>query len=92
MLAPITLDSTVIENHSYMELCNLYKGFSDIEDFESKEEDSPSNDAVRYGLANWYFYNGQKKKAETMMREIVDGTSWSSFGYLAAESDLIKYF
>lgn len=92
MLAPITLDSTVIENHSYMELCNLYKGFSDIKDFESKKEDSPSNDAIRYGLANWYFYNGQKDRAEMLMREITEGTSWSSFGYLAAESDLIEQF
>ena len=55
-------------------------------------EDSPSSDALKYGLANWHFYNNEKDKSRKAFEAIVDGKSWSSFGYIAAESDLIKYY
>ena len=92
ILAPITLDSTVIENHSYRDLCNLYKGLVTIDSIDTGNEDNPSNDAIRYGVANWYFYGGDSTRAREMMKGILDGTSYSSFGYIAAESDWMNYF
>lgn len=92
MLTPIEAEMDVIENQSYYELCKLYKGFIPIDSLLQTETGSPSNDAVAYGLANWHFYNGEKEKAEKIMKDLVESPSWSSFGYIAAESDLIEYF
>lgn len=92
MLKPITAEMNVIENQSYHDLCKLYKGIIPIDSLLQTGTGSPSNDAVRYGLANWYFYNNEKEKAKELIKGLVESSSWSSFGYIAAESDLIKYF
>lgn len=92
MLDPIHLGDSVIENTDYYDLCKFYKGLIPIESFKSTKEDSPSSNAIKYGIANWYFYNGEKEKARKMMDELLTSKSWSSFGYIAAESDLIEYY
>jgi len=92
LLAPIHADSTVIENQSYADLCELYKGWLPVDSVMPTGEGSPSNDAVRYGVANWYLYNGDTARAKRQMEELVDTKAFSSFGYLGAESDLIRYF
>jgi tetratricopeptide (TPR) repeat protein len=92
MLAPITLDSVVIENHSYRDLCNFYKGLVPLDSILVDGSPSSSNDAVRYGIANWYLYNNDTASAKSQMEAIVEGSSFSSFGYIAAEQDLEVYF
>ena len=92
ILEPITQKMDVIENQSYYELCKLYKGLIPIDSLLRTKSGNPSNDAVAYGLSNWYFYNNDKEKAKEIMLDLVDSPSWSSFGYIAAESDLIHYF
>lgn len=92
LLAPIHADSTVIENQSYADLCELYKGWLPVDSLIPTGEGSPSNDAVRYGVSNWYLYHGDTARAMQLMEELVNEKAFSSFGYLAAESDLIHYF
>lgn len=92
MLEPISSEMEVIENQSYHDLCKLYKGLIPVDSLLQTGTGSPSNDAVTYGIANWYFYNDDKQKAQEIMEGVVESTSWSSFGYIAAESDLIEYF
>lgn len=92
MLEPISAEMDVIENQSYHDLCKLYKGLIPVESLLQKGTGSPSNDAVSYGIANWYFYNNEKEKAEKIMKDLVESPSWNSFGYIAAESDLLKYY
>ncbi len=92
MLEPISNRAEIIENKSYYELCKFYKGLIPIDSLAQTQKGNPSSDAVLYGLANWHFYNNDKPKAKEMMQEITESKAWSSFGYLAAESDLIKYF
>jgi len=92
LLAPINRDSTVIENQSYADLCHLYKGWLPADSLIQEGPGNPSNDAVQYGLANWHLYHGDSARAEEMMEELVESKAFSSFGYLAAESDLIRYF
>lgn len=92
LLAPIYADSTVIENQSYADLCLLYKGLLPVDSLFQEGPGSPSNDAIRYGVANWYLYHGDSAKAKRLMEELTDSKVFSSFGYLAAESDLIKIF
>jgi len=92
MLEPITSKMDVIENQSYHELCKLYKKLIPVDSLLQTKTGTPSNDAVNYGVANWYFYNGNKEKAQEIMNTVVESKAWSSFGYIAAESDLIEYF
>ncbi len=92
MLEPIHKNAEVIENDSYYSLCKFYKGMIPIDSIQSAETGSPSSDAVAYGLANWYFYNDEKEKSMDIMEGLVESSAWSSFGYIAAESDLIHYF
>ena len=92
LLAPIHSDSTVIENQSYADLCELYKGWLPVDSVMPTGEGSPSNDAVRYGVANWYLYHGDTARAKQLMEELIDTKAFSSFGYVAAESDLMRYF
>lgn len=93
LLAPIHADSTVIENQSYADLCALYKGWLPVDSLiQAGPGGNPSNDAIRYGVANWYLYNGDTLTAKMMMEELIQTNSFASFGYIAAESDLIYYF
>jgi tetratricopeptide (TPR) repeat protein len=92
MLKPIQEGAIIIENDDYYNLCMFYKGLIPEDSLKLSEEDSPSSDALKYGLANWFFYNGDKEHAFKIFEDIVDGKSWSSFGYIAAESDLLEYF
>jgi tetratricopeptide (TPR) repeat protein len=92
LLAPINRDSTVIENQSYADLCHLYKSWIPVDSLTQEGPGNPSNDAVSYGVANWYLYHGDTLRAQQLMQELVEEKAYSSFGYLAAESDLIWYF
>ena len=91
-LAPIESDMIIIENTSYYNLCKLYKGIMPIDSLQIEGAAMSASDAVNYGLANWYFYNDDKEKAKEVMEEILEGKAWTSFGYIAAESDMIKFY
>ena len=92
LLEPISIAMDVIENQSYHDLCKLYKGLVPVDSLLQKGPGNPSNDAVSYGIANWYFYHNEKEKAAKIMEDLVASPSWSSFGYIAAESDLLHYY
>lgn len=92
ILEPISAEMNVIENQSYHKLCKFYKHLIPVDSLLQTGAGNPSNDAVSYGLANWYFYTDEKEKAAEIMKDLVEGPSWNSFGYITAESDLIEYF
>ena len=92
LLAPIKREGIVIENQAYADLCGLYKGWISADSLAAKGAGSPSQDAMRYGLANWHLYNGDTTQAVQLMEGLVQEKAFTSFGYLAAESDLLKYF
>lgn len=92
LLEPIKEKADIIENMSYYSLCKFYKNMIPLETILSPNGDSPSLDAVKYGLASWYFYTNKKEQAKTILEELVNSNSWNSFGYIAAESDLIHYY
>lgn len=92
MLKPISAEMNVIENQSYHELCKLYKNLIPVDSLVQTKTGSPSSDAVLYGLASWHFYNDEKEMSKEIMENLIESSAWSSFGYIAAESDLIEYF
>jgi tetratricopeptide (TPR) repeat protein len=87
-LSDISRNMTIIENMSYHELCLLYREEISMNEMMSANGDDPSNAAVAYGIANHYYYNGDKEKSDQMLRSILQGSSWASFGYIAAEADI----
>lgn len=87
-LSDISRNMNIIENMSYHELCLLYRGEISINEMMAANGDDPSNAAVAYGIANYYYYNGDREKSDAMLNSIVQGSSWASFGYIAAEADL----
>jgi len=91
-LQPIHKKMNVIENQAYHRLCLFYKGELDIDDIAEPTSSSVMNDAVAYGIGNWYYYNGKKEKAREIFQKILHGESWASFGYIAAESDFARNF
>ncbi len=92
LLAPIQKEGVVIENQSYADLCQLYKGWISPDTLLQASPGNPSNDAVNYGLANWYIHQGDSSKGIQLLEALVAGKAFTSFGYLAAEGDLMQHF
>ena len=88
VLDVITVDMNVIENFSYHKLCLFYKGEMDVQGLIGDGEDTPSGASAAYGLANWYYYNGEDAKALERLEALVATSSWAAFGFIAAEADL----
>ncbi len=91
-LEPIRLVMNVIENQVYHRLCLFYKGELLVDELTDPEFSTVTNDALAYGVGNWYFINGQREKARELFRKILDGESWASFGHIAAEADFARHF
>ncbi len=88
VLDVITADMKVIENFSYHKLCLFYNGELGVQELIGDGEDTPSGASAAYGLANWYYYNGEYKKATEHLKALVATSSWAAFGFIAAEADL----
>ena len=91
-LQPIHTQMNVIENMAYHRLCLFYKGELTLESLSDSEFSSIMNDAVAYGVGNWFFYNGNKEKAKEIFQKLLERKSWASFGHIAAESDFVREF
>jgi len=87
-LADIQADMNIIENTSYHRLCLLYRGELEVDALLEAGADDPSNAAVAYGVANYFYYNGDRARSDEFLKRIVNGSAWSAFGYIAAEADL----
>lgn len=88
----ITDDLEIIENDSYYKRLMMYKGQLPMEElFKTDAEDAALSLATQgYGVANWYLYNGDTIKAREVYQQILSGNSWSPFGYIAAEADMLS--
>ncbi len=87
-LEAIATEMDIIENFSYHRLCLFYKGEIPLEEILADGGDNPANAAVAYGVANWFFVEGESVRAREMMQDLTSRSSWSAFGQVAAEVDL----
>ena len=87
-LEAIATEMNIIENFSYHRLCLFYKGEIPLEEILADGGDNPENAAVAYGVANWFFVEGESARAWEMMQDLTSRSSWSAFGQVAAEVDL----
>lgn len=81
-------EMNIIENMAYHRLCLLYKGQKNVSDFLGEDHSAVMNDAVAYGIGNYYKYNGNQARAMQVFDRILSGPAWASFGYIAAEAEL----
>ena len=93
LLDAISPDMEIIENESYLNRLLMYKGVKTPEELLKVEGDSAVDTGVTlatqgYGVGNWYLINGDREKAKEIFRQVVSGTSWSAFGFIAAEAEL----
>ncbi len=88
VLDPITADMDVIENMSFHRLCLFYKGELSLEEMMKEVTDNPSGATAGYGVASWYYSNGEMDKAKELFEALTATSGWSTFGYIAAEVDL----
>lgn len=80
----------IIENDDYYKLIKLYQGKLKPETLLSGKADDLGSVSLSYGVGNWYGYIGETEKNLDILRRIVGGNQWASFGYIAAEADLLR--
>jgi tetratricopeptide (TPR) repeat protein len=93
----IRKDMEIIENQAYHNRLLMYKGLKTPESLlmPGGETEYDRNLAIAtqgYGVANWYYYNGDKEKAKEIANQIMEGKSWAAFGYIAAEVDQARNY
>ena len=91
VLDRITPKMDILENGSYHRRLLMYKGLEKPETLlDPANADDLTIATQGYGVANWYFVNGNLARAKEIMEQVVAGRSWSAFGYIAAEADLLR--
>ena len=93
LLERINPEMNIVENDSYLNRLLMYKGLKAPEELLNVEDLENPDNAITiatqgYGLGNWYLANGNREKATEIFEKVVSGTSWSAFGYIAAEVEL----
>ena len=91
ILEPFKGNVELIENDEYLKLIRLNRGEVKAEVLLSQIHGAANtlgSSSLGYGIGNYFLYNGQKEKAMEVFRKIVAGNQWSSFGYIAAETEL----
>jgi tetratricopeptide (TPR) repeat protein len=79
------------ENISYYRDLLFYKGLMTADEILNPEEpDDNSFATTGYGLANYYIVEGDTEAARELIVRIVDGDPWNAFGFIAAETELLR--
>lgn len=89
VLERITPKMEILENGSYHRRLLMYKGLEKPEALlDTSKADALTIATQGYGVGNWYYVNGDRERARAIFEKVVAGSSWSAFGYIAAEADL----
>jgi tetratricopeptide (TPR) repeat protein len=82
----------ILENHAYHKRLLMYKGLVNPESLLDPGNLTELDLLTQgYGVANWYFVNGEKGRAKGLLEKILQGSYWAAFGYIAAEADLSRW-
>ncbi|MGE3344210.1 MAG: tetratricopeptide repeat protein [Vicinamibacterales bacterium] len=90
VLTRITPELDVIENGSYHQLLLMYKGLRTEAEVLAAAGSGSGGSAVKYGVSAWRLINGRQKDAEALWTEMLAGSDWPAFGYLAAEAEVAR--
>ena len=90
-LRDVTSEMQIVENQDYYDILLMYKSGDESKLIEKTQiQQSVSNATLGFALGTYYQLKGDKGKAKDMFEKVVAGNQWSSFGYIAAESELAK--
>lgn len=82
---------TLIENHAYLNLLRLFAGLETIETvYPSDKLERAVDGTTAYGVSMWYYFNGDRDQARDIWKQMDKSPAWSSFGVLAAETELTR--
>lgn len=93
LLEAIKPQMDILENTAYHQRLLMYKGQVKPESLlqtSGGEVDSVQIATQGYGVGNWYLVNGDKTKARAIFEQVLTGSSWGAFGFIAAEADLAR--
>jgi tetratricopeptide (TPR) repeat protein len=92
VLELIEEDMDILENSAYHQRLLMYKGLLEPETLLDSAEMTELDLVTQgYGVANWYFVNGERARARALLERIVGGSYWPAFGHIAAEADLMRW-
>lgn len=94
VLANIRPGLEIIENDGYYRLLLMYKRQVPADSLHVdalKQGSSPGAHSILYGIGNWHSYNGHPSEAQKVWQTIVATDQWTSFGFIAAETDLKRF-
>jgi tetratricopeptide (TPR) repeat protein len=91
-LGEIRPQMDIIENHDYHELLLLFRG--EREEAQLLERLRGASGVGRatlgFGLGAWHLANGREPEARALFAEVLRGTAWPAFGYIAAEVEVAE--
>ena len=87
LLIPIHADMDIIENKAYFKLCLFYKDEIEMDSLQLQDASTQSNDALLFGIANWYLVNNDTSEASKYYRKVLVNGNKVSFGFIASEAD-----
>jgi tetratricopeptide (TPR) repeat protein len=94
VLALIKPDMNIIENDSYYLRLKMYRGEvppDSVLNVTTIQEDMDLALATQgYGVGNWYLYNSDTTRARAIFEKVCAGKHFSSFGFIAAEAELVR--
>ena len=88
LLGTVHKDMKIIENEGYLTILLLYKKEQDPDELYKKlmaDNNTLSNATGGFGLGNFYRLSGDEAKANTIFNQVIRGSQWGSFAYMAAE-------
>jgi len=91
LLDTISEGLAVEENISYYRDLLFYKGLLTADEILNPDEpDDNSFATTGFGVANYYIVEGDTEAARELILRIVEGDPWNAFGFIAAETELLR--
>jgi tetratricopeptide (TPR) repeat protein len=93
VLAPITPELEVIENHDYHRLLLAYRRLADAHQIWEEAAQDPGSvgyATAGYGLGAYHLIGGRPEKAREWFERVLESPAWAAFGYVAAEAELAR--
>ncbi|MFM8911574.1 MAG: tetratricopeptide repeat protein [Flammeovirgaceae bacterium] len=92
LLALLPGQLSIIENDSYLNRLNMYRGITTPDQVLSPDPRSEDYDlslaTQGYGVGNWYLYAGDTIRAKDIFKKVLGGKHFTSFGFIAAEAEM----
>lgn len=93
LLGKIHRDMDIIENRAYHDLLTAFQGNADLAALLSaaQTEGDAALATTGYGVGMGYQLNGDPEAAREVWNQVVETSAWSSFGFIAAEAELLRF-